>query len=356
MKEVVDQQLRDQQAGFRKNRSCVDQIATLHISIEQTLEWNSPLYINFVDYEKAFDSMHRVTVCKLLRNHGVSTKFVNMIKSSYEGMTCRVIHEGQLTNQCVIKTGVRKGCLLSPFLFLLVIDWVMKTTTEGRKNGIQWTLWTQLEDLDSTNDLALLSQNHNQLQEKTTLLAETSAQVSLNIHKGKTKIMRMNTNCGETITLEETQLEEVESFSYLGSIIHTEGGTDADIKVRIGKARTAFIRLKNMWHSREIRQQTKIRIFNSNVKSVLFYVAETCRTTNSTTGKVQTFINGYMRRILKIHWLDKITNEDLWTRAKQTPARDEIGRRRWRWIGHTLRKPMSNATRQALKWNPQGKR
>ena len=65
-----------------------------------------------------------------------------MIKSSYEGMTCRVVHEGQLTNQFAIKTGIRQGYLLSPFLFLLVIDWVMKTATEGRKNGIQWTLWT----------------------------------------------------------------------------------------------------------------------------------------------------------------------------------------------------------------------
>ena len=59
MKDAVDQQLRDEQAGFRKNRSCVDQIATLRIIIEQSLEWNSPLYVNFVDYEKAFDSVHR---------------------------------------------------------------------------------------------------------------------------------------------------------------------------------------------------------------------------------------------------------------------------------------------------------
>ncbi|KAL5016141.1 hypothetical protein ScPMuIL_005730, partial [Solemya velum] len=56
MKEAVDPQLRDQQAGFRKDRSCTDQIATLRIILEQSLEWNSPLYVNFIDYEKAFDS------------------------------------------------------------------------------------------------------------------------------------------------------------------------------------------------------------------------------------------------------------------------------------------------------------
>jgi endonuclease/exonuclease/phosphatase family metal-dependent hydrolase len=57
LKEGIDKQLREEQAGFRKNRSCTDQIATLRIIVEQSLEWNSSLYIGFVDYEKAFDSL-----------------------------------------------------------------------------------------------------------------------------------------------------------------------------------------------------------------------------------------------------------------------------------------------------------
>jgi len=62
MKDTIDSQLYKQQAGFRKNRSCTNQIATLCIILEQSLEWNSPLYINFVDYEKAFDSVDRQTL------------------------------------------------------------------------------------------------------------------------------------------------------------------------------------------------------------------------------------------------------------------------------------------------------
>nr|KAG5705129.1 hypothetical protein BaRGS_030846 [Batillaria attramentaria] len=158
MKGAVDPLLRDQQAGFRQNRSCVDQIATLRIIVEQSLEWNSPLYVNFVDYEKAFDSVDRETLWKLLRHYGVPAKLVNLIKNSYDGMTCRIIHGGQLTDSFHVKTGVRQGCLLSPFLFFLAIDWIMKTSTAQRRNGIQWTLWTQLEDLDFADDLALLSQ------------------------------------------------------------------------------------------------------------------------------------------------------------------------------------------------------
>ncbi|VDP30179.1 unnamed protein product [Schistosoma curassoni] len=77
IKHAVDAQLRDQQAEFRKDRSCTDQIATIRIIVEQSVEWNSSLYINLIDYEKAFDSVCRGTVWKLLRYCGVPEKIVN---------------------------------------------------------------------------------------------------------------------------------------------------------------------------------------------------------------------------------------------------------------------------------------
>lgn len=202
LKKVTKTKIRDEQAGFRQNISCTDQTATLRIVVEQSIEWNSPLYINFVDYEKAFDSLDRETLWKLLRHYGIPEKITNLIKKMYENMASRVIHEGQLTEPFEVKTGVRQGCLLSPFLFLLAIDWIMRTTTAGRRNGIQWSLTQQLEDLDFADDLALLSHSHAQMQDKTTTLNRISKQTGLNIHREKTKIMRINTGNNEPLTLE----------------------------------------------------------------------------------------------------------------------------------------------------------
>ena len=63
-------------------------------------------------------------------------KFINIIRNSYNNMQCRVIHEGKLTESFDDKTGVRQGYLLSPFLFLLAIDYIMRESTEGKGNGI----------------------------------------------------------------------------------------------------------------------------------------------------------------------------------------------------------------------------
>ena len=350
------QNLRDQQAGFQNDRSCTDQIATLRIIVEQSLELNSSLYINFVDLQKAFDSLDHNSLWALMRHYGIPEKLITIIQKSYQPSTCQVVHNGFLSEPFSVDTGVRQGCLLSPLLFLMVVDWIMHKTTEIHNLALQWTPWSQLNDLDFADDIALVSHNHQQMQQKTTHMANTSAKIGLNVSKDKTKVMRINNTIDDGILLDGDYLEEVESFTYLGSVIAKDGGADKDIKARIGKARSAFLTLKAVWRSKVILQSTKIRIFNSNVKTVLFYGCETWRTTKAAMHKLQTFVNKCLRSILNIEWHDKVRNEELWERTGQERVEVQILRCKWGWIGHTLRKPKQNVTRQALKWNPQGKR
>ena len=185
MKDVVDTNPRDQQAAFHRDGTCVDQITTLPIIVEQSSKWNSPLWINFVDFEKAFDSVDRDTLQKLLRHYGVPEKIVNIIRPSYEGLTCRDIHGEQLTEAFNVRTGVGQGCLLSPFLFLLVGDWILRTAMAQARNAIQQTPWLQLDDLDFTDDLALPSYTHRQMQQKTNSVKDSPSKIRLNINRGK---------------------------------------------------------------------------------------------------------------------------------------------------------------------------
>ena len=106
MREAVDRILRENQAGFRPSRSTADQITTLRIIVEQSLEWRSALCINFIDYEKAFDSLDRNVLWDLMANYGIPRKIISLVKNTYEGTNCRILHEGDLTERFSIKSGV----------------------------------------------------------------------------------------------------------------------------------------------------------------------------------------------------------------------------------------------------------
>ncbi|XP_030748908.1 uncharacterized protein LOC115876993 [Sitophilus oryzae] len=180
--------------------------------------------------------------------------------------------------------------------------------------------------------------------------------VGLSINIDKTKSMRINTNNNTPFNVGIKHVENVTEFTYLGSILTANGGADADIVSRIRKAQRAFGQLKSVWTSRQLSIQTKLRIFNSNVIPVLLYGCETWRVTKISINRPQVFINRCLRKILKIFWPDTIRNTDLLHLTNQQEVGIEILKRKWGWIGHTLRKPDSNIARSALEWNPQGKR
>lgn len=175
--------MRDEQAGFRAERSCCDQIATLRIVIEQSLEWNSGLYITFVD----FDSVDHSAFWSLLRHYGVPEKIDRMIKVMYDGFEASVIHEGTTTQGFKVKTGVKQGCLLSPLLFLVSLDWVTRESFGNKKTGIQWTLTRQLENIDFVDDLCLLSHKLAHMRQKVNTLRRNAERVCLKINVEKTK-------------------------------------------------------------------------------------------------------------------------------------------------------------------------
>ena len=107
---------------------------------------------------------------------------------------------------------VRQGCILSPTIFLMVTDRVMKRVTEGVRRGINWSLTEQLEDLDFADDICLLSHTYNKMEEKLRDLDTEGKMVGLKINTQKTKSLRINVKKMESFHLNEENIEEVEEF------------------------------------------------------------------------------------------------------------------------------------------------
>ena len=124
-------------------------------------------------------------------------------------------------------------------------------------------------------------------------------------------------------------MEDVEEFVYLGSKISRSGGTDEDITQRTRKARQFFAILRPVRKSNAISSHIKLRIFNSNVKSVLWYGSETWRVTSGSTKKIQCFINKCLCQILQLKWYDRVPNTELWSMSNQEPINVQIRCRKW---------------------------
>ena len=152
------------------------------------------------------------------------------------------------------------------------------------------------------------SQKITHMQQKFVVLLEQAARVGLKINASKTKEMRIRSpaNTGNINCVGEV-LEQVSAFTYLGSlIITTTGGTEEDVEARCRKAQVAFSSLRPIWRSKFISLWTKIRIFNSNVKSALLCGSETWRLTKKIITQLQTFTNRRLRYILGVWWPRKI--------------------------------------------------
>ena len=121
----------------------------------------------------------------------------------------------------------------------------MRQATADTKNVIEWTFTKQLEDLDYTDNISLLSHSYQNAKEKLCCVAEKAEKTGLQINTRKTDVMRVNNKKQDLPGLHQESIKEVDKFVYLGSVVSKDrGGTDEDIKCQINKARQAFNTLR----------------------------------------------------------------------------------------------------------------
>ena len=306
----IDKKLRKKQAGFRPKRSTTEQIFILRNILEQADEWRADLYIHFVTFEKDFDSAHRESLWSIMRSYGIPCKMVRVIADIYEDFECAVI-DGSETSDCFkIKSGVKQGCVMSGFLFLLALSWTIRKATADKRRGIRWNFATVLEDLDFADDIAFLSSKFNDLHEKTGRLTEEAARVGLKVNGRKCKTLRTEyANNRESIVVNGREVEDVKEFLYLGATVDKEDGGSKDIMNRLQKARSAFQRLGKVWAARGIGRRTKIRLFKTLVRPVLLYGCETWKITKADERKLNSCPRQCPRRVMKIKWQQRMTNK-----------------------------------------------
>jgi len=151
-------------------------------------------------------------------------------------------------------------------------------------------------------------------------------------------------------------IEDVDRFVYLGATVSKEGGSTEDVHNRVVKARGAFLRLKKILSRHSISRRNKVSLHKTLVKPVLMYGCETWKMNKCDENKTYVFQSRCFRWIFKIHWQDRITNKEVLKMAEIENLSEDVRRRRWKLIGHIMRKKLHNDCRTALTWAPEGRR
>ena len=136
-----------------------------------------------MEFKKAFDSIHRESLWKIAALHGIPQKYIKIIKKMYSNSTCCIKTENSNSEFFTVETGARWGCILSPFLFLLVIDFIVKNAIDNTEHGIQWYNQQHLADLDFADDIVLIAKTFTELEDLTYGLYDEGSKIGLKVSK-----------------------------------------------------------------------------------------------------------------------------------------------------------------------------
>ncbi|UYV84953.1 hypothetical protein LAZ67_X004087 [Cordylochernes scorpioides] len=269
----------ENQAGFRKERSCIDHIFTLTTLIQLSLrKKRGKLYVFFVDLRKAFDTVPHSLLWKKLYNLGISYQFISTIKSYYEQATIAIRWKGSFTESIKINSGVLPGEPLSPLLFILSITDLIEIYNNSDLPSVNLPEFGDIHLLLYADDIAIIGESRINLQKKIKILKEYLDENLMTLNESKSKIMVFR-NGGKPSNKDrwfwnDKPIAITSRYTYLGFPLTPTITTTHPANYFKGKALTAI----NATHPILIKSKAKsinlsIKLFDTIVRAVLMYAA-----------------------------------------------------------------------------------
>ena len=374
--------LPDTQCGFRSNRSTIDMIFAARQLLEKSREQHRNLYVAFIDLSKAFDSVDRDLMWRILEKCGCTKRFVQMIRSLHDGMAVRIRIGNDLSEPFEVSRGVKQGCVLAPVLFniyvqcfalYIYVQCITRLLAQHLEQNCRIRLnyrtdrnlfdtsklkakskisQTDLLELQYADDCALVSDSPEALQSVLSHTSNFYKRLGLSINITKTEFLKYNPIPHQNtvnIYIDGLPLKEVNCFKYLGSHISANCHLDDEIHFRLQQANCAFGRLRQrVFQNRNISLKTKVQVYNAIVLTSLLYGSETWTLYQHHLRSLEQFHMRSLRRILEISWKDKVPDIKVLEKTNSVSLENTIYRSQLRWIGHVVRMDDDRLPKQLL--------
>ena len=339
IKQKLKPEISEEQYGFVKGKGTRNAIFIIRMLTERAIEMQKDVYMCFIDYEKAFDRVRHTDLIEILQRINLDGKDIRLINNLYWSQMAAVNIDNNLTSWIEIKRGVRQGCVLSPDLFSIYGEIIMRSIMgmEGITIG-----GVNINNIRYADDTVIIADSAEKLQLLLNTVNRESELMGLKINIKKTEVVVTSKNpeppnCN--ILINDERIKQSSNFVYLGSMVTQDGRSNQEIQRRILIAKNAFKIMKNLLTNNRISAQTRTRALKTYVWSTLMYGSESWTMTEEIKHRLRAVEMWFYRRMLRISWRDRVTNEEVMARmGVQRALVKEIRKRQLDFIGHIIRR------------------
>uniref|UniRef100_A0AAG5DNL5 Reverse transcriptase domain-containing protein n=1 Tax=Anopheles atroparvus TaxID=41427 RepID=A0AAG5DNL5_ANOAO len=339
------------QAGFVGGKSTTDQIFTLRQILQKCREHRIPTHHLFIDFKAAYDTIDRTELWKTMQQYGFPGKLIRLLRATMDRVQCRVRISSMLSDPFESHRGLRQG------------EGVIRSAGFDHRGTI-FTRSVQL--LGYADDIDIIGRSTATVSDAYTRLKRAAAGIGLEINASKTKYLlaggsdRDRARLGASVRINNDELEVVEEFAYLGSLITSDNNISSEIRRRIVQGSPAYHGLHKLLRSRRLRQSTKCTIYRTLIRPVVLYGHESWTLLTEDANALGIFERRVLRTIF-----GGVYVQDGWRRRMNHELAELFGEPdiltvakagRIRWLGHVMRMPDSCPTKKTLVSDPLGTR
>nr|VZH99525.1 unnamed protein product [Spirometra erinaceieuropaei] len=356
--------LPESQCGFRRHRGTTDMIFAARQLQEKCQEMRSHLYSTFMDLTKAFDTVNREGLWKIMQKFGCPERFTQMVRQLHDGMMARVTDNGAVSEAFAVTNGVKQGCVLAPTLFSFMFSAMLMEAYRDERPGTRIAYRTDghllnprrmhfqsrvstttVHELLFADDCVLNTTSEEEMQRSMDLFSAACENFGLVINTQKRVVMHQpppnsatHPNAPPQISVNGTQLQVVENFPYLGSTLSRNTKIDDEVANRISKASQAFGRLQStVWNRHGLQLSTKLKMYKAVILPTLLYGAKTWTVYTRQARRLNHFHISCLRRILRLKRQDRIPDTDVLERTGILSIYAILRQIQLRWSGHLVR-------------------
>nr|VZI31082.1 unnamed protein product [Spirometra erinaceieuropaei] len=355
--------LPESQCGFRRHRGTTDMIFAARQLQEKCQEMRTHLYSTFVDLTKAFDTVNREGLWKIMQKFGCPERFTQMVRQLHDGMMARVTDNGAVSEAFAVTNGVKQGCVLTLTVFSLIFSAMLMDAYRDERPGIriayrsdghllnqlrmhfQWRVsTTTVHELLFVDDCALNTTSEEEMQRRMDLFSAACENFGLVINTQKTVVMHQpppnsatTPNAPPQISVNATQPQLVENFPFLGGTLSRNTKIDDRVANRISKASQAFGRLQStVWNRHGLQLSTKLKMYKAVILPTLLCGAETWTVYAKQARRLNHLHLSCLRHILRLKWQDRIPDTDVLERTGILSIYAILRQIQLRWSGHLV--------------------